>query len=104
MLRAGARTAASAGPTDFARSTQPSPRGMAAQLELPRSRSAAALNVRSTQPSPRGSASRLERPRTPWAAASLGPRLARHLARHRAGTLESSAILVGVALAAGLFD
>src|SRR5207247_1481503 len=73
----------SAGPTNFAGSPQPSPRGMAAQLEPPRSRSAATLNVHA---------------RTPRAAASLGPRLARHLARHSAGTLELSPLLVGVAL------
>src|SRR6266851_518843 len=86
MLRAGARTAASAGPTYFAGSTQPSPRGMAARLELPRSRSAAALNVH---------------PRTPRAATSLGPRLARNLARHSAGAREALAKLVGGALARG---
>src|SRR6266540_1151127 len=73
---------ASAGPINFARATQPSPRGAAAHLEEPPSRSAAALNVRYTEPSPRGYASRLERPRTPRVAASLGPRLARHVARH----------------------
>src|SRR5262245_45313924 len=38
------------GQLDFARSIQPSPCRRAAQLELPRSRSAAALNVRSTSP------------------------------------------------------
>jgi hypothetical protein len=97
----GARhRACSAGPTNFARSTQPSPRGRAAQLELPRSRSAATLNVRSTQPSPRGRAPQLELPRTPRAAASLGPRLARHLARHSAGPRAPLGILVGAALAA----
>src|SRR6266508_114815 len=93
------RQAPSAGPTHLARSTQSSPRGAAAQLEEPRSRSAAALNVRSIEPSPRGYASRLERPRTRRAAASLGPRLARHLARHYAGTREVPGILVEVALA-----
>jgi hypothetical protein len=60
----------SAGPTYFARSTQPSPRRRAAQLEIPRSRSASALNVSL---------------HTPRAAPSLGPRLARNLARHLAG-------------------
>src|SRR6266498_4235625 len=85
---------------DVARSTQPSSRGRAAQLEWPRSRSAAALTVRLTQPSPRGRAPRLERPRTPRAAASLGPRLARNLARHSAGSREVWGILVGDALAA----
>src|SRR6266508_6138244 len=64
------RQAPSADPTHFA---------------ILRSRSAAALNVH---------------PRTPRAAASLGPRLARHLARHSAVTREPSTILVGVALAA----
>jgi hypothetical protein len=49
-----------------------------------RSRSAAALNVH---------------PRTPRAAASLGPRLARNLARHSAGTRVVSPRLVGDALA-----
>src|SRR5947207_1950658 len=78
--------APSAGPTNFARSTQPSPPGAAAQLEEPRSRSAAALNVH---------------PRTPRAAASLGPRLARHLARHSAKEREVPGILVGAALAGG---
>src|SRR6266511_3067423 len=87
---------------DFARSPQPSSRGRAAQLERPRSRSAAALTVRLTQPSPRGRAPRLERPRTPRAAASLGPRLARNLARHSAGSREVWGILVGDALAAVL--
>src|SRR6266511_1956346 len=67
-----------------------------------RSRSAAALTVRLTQPSPRGRAPRLERPRTPRAAASLGPRLARNLARHSAGSREVWGILVGDALAAVL--
>src|SRR5439155_22779864 len=71
------------GQLDFARSTQPSPHGMAAQLELPRSRSAAALNVH---------------PRTPRATASLGPRLARNLARHSAGGRKVLARLVRDAL------
>src|SRR2546422_5399328 len=63
-----------------------------------RSRSAAALTVRLTQPSPRGRAPRLEWPRTPRAAASLGPRLARNLARHSAGPREVWGILAGGAL------
>src|ERR1700730_12498640 len=55
-----------AGPICFARSTQPAPRGRVAQLELPRSRSPATLNVH---------------PRTLGKAGSLGPRLARNLAQ-----------------------
>src|ERR1700693_4066443 len=40
----------SAGPIDFASSIQPSPRGRAAQLDRPRSRSAATLNVQTRTP------------------------------------------------------
>src|SRR5262249_33431275 len=68
------------GQLDFARSTQPSPCRRAAQLELPRSRSAAALNVHA---------------RTPRAAASLRPRLARNLARHSARSPGVPPMLVG---------
>jgi hypothetical protein len=68
-IRSHWRRLPSAGPTNFA---------------ILRSRSAAALNVH---------------PRTPRATASLGPRLARHLARHSAGPREPLGILVGAALA-----
>src|SRR5207244_3651552 len=44
----------STGPIYFASSIQLSPRGRAAQLEMPRSRSPATLNVPSAQPSPQG--------------------------------------------------
>src|SRR5262249_56415016 len=55
------------GPIYFARSIQPSPHGKAVQLELPRSRSPATLNVHL---------------RTLGKAGSLGPRLARNLAQY----------------------
>src|SRR5712691_2350538 len=50
----GTALRAGTGSICFAISIQLSPRGRAAQLEMPRSRSPATLNVRSTQPSPRG--------------------------------------------------
>src|SRR5438876_1328638 len=62
------------GPICFAISAQLSPRGKAAQLEMPRSQSAAALNVRTS---------------TPRAAASFGPRLARNLAQYERQANES---------------
>ena len=55
----------------------------------------------SPEPSPRGSASRLELPRTLRARASLWPRLARHSSRHSAAARAVWAILAGVGPAAG---
>ena len=84
IIRDRCQTKAGTGSICFARSTQPSPRGRAAQLELPRcerpgSPQRGSLTLARVSISARLASAALAQPRTPRAARALAPRLARNL-------------------------